>query len=384
MHPSILLITNEYPPEKIAGTAVATRFLAEELVSRGHRVTVAVNTREHALPHEMSHALEVVRLRPARVPLTRMAQRAALLAAIARRVRPDVIQGQSLSCGFLAWLTGRALGIPSVVYVQGLDLYQSGAWARRTYIRWALTRCDRVATVTPDLQARALALSGRRGEVIPHGFRQEPSHELDRGTARSQLHLPADAKVLLFVGRLIAEKGVDHLLDAMPRVLSRCPDARLVVVGEGEERSRLMQRGRDLHLGEHVVFVGAQAHAEVIRYMRAADLFVLPSLVESFGIVLIEAMSCGLPIVASNIMGIPAVVEDGINGSLVTAGDAAALADGVVGALTDPAKSAGFAARNLQKAAGYAVPRIADRFLDLWRGAAVAGTHGLPAGDSAR
>ena len=366
MFPSVLLVTNEFPPEKTAGTALSTRFLAEEFASRGHRVTVVVNTRKTAAAHEVADSLEVVRLRPARVPMTRMAQRAVSLMSVARRTRPDIIQGQSLSCGFLAWVAGRSLVIPAVAYVQGLDLYQSGPLARRSYIRWALTRCDGVATVTPDLQARAQALSGRKGEVIPHGLRGRPAHGLGRHTARSLLNAPGDAKILLFVGRLIPLKGVVYLINALPRIIARCPDARLIIVGDGEERPRLAQVARDLGLAARVTFAGERTHEEVIRYMRAADLFVLPSLIESFGIVLVEAMSCGLPIVASNVMGIPAVVEDGANGLLVPPGDAAALADRVIRLLTDPAAASAMSTRNLQTAASYALSRIADRFLNLW------------------
>ncbi len=372
MFPSVLLVTNEYPPERTAGTALSTRFLAEELAARGHRMTVVVNTRGTAAARESIDLLEVIRLRPFRVPMTRMAQRAALIVNIALRTRPDIIQGQSLSCGFLALVAGRRLGIPAVVYVQGLDLYQSGAWARRTYIRWALTYCDGVATVTPDLQAKARALSGREGAVIPHGLRLRASHQLDRQAARSQTDLPQGIPVLLFAGRLISLKGVVHLLRAMPRVLAACPEARLVLVGDGEERPRLEQVTRELHLVERVSFVGAREHEEVIRYMRAADIFVLPSLIESFGIVLVEAMSCGLPIVASNIMGIPAVVEDGVNGFLVPPGDEAALAARMIRLLFDPVERTEIAGRNVQKAAGYTLPRIADRFLKLWEAARAA------------
>src|SRR5207302_502070 len=197
----------------------------------------------------------------------------------------------------------------------------------------------------------------------------QASHQLDRQAARSETGLSQADQIVLFVGRLVALKGVVHLLGAMPRVLAACPEARLVLVGDGEERSYLEQVARALHLMDRVSFVGAREHGEVIRYMRAADVFVLPSLIESFGIVLVEAMSCGLPIVASKVMGIPAVVEDGVNGVLVPPGDEAALAAGVIRLLTDPAARNQIAERNLAKAADYVLPRIADRFVALWRAA---------------
>ncbi len=374
---NVLLVTNEYPPEKTAGTAMSTRFLAEELGRRGRRVTVVVNTRRAAPPREADGPLDVIRLRPIDLPLTRMAQRAAHLIAIARRIQPDIIQGQSVSCGCLAAFAGRFLQIPSATYIQGLDLYQSGRWAQRTYIRWALAASDLVVTVTEDLRRRAWELSGRQGEVIPHGLRVCDAHALDRPTARAQLGLPQNERLVLFVGRLIALKGVTHLIAAMTRVVMRCPDARLIIVGDGEERDSLARLTRALSMEARVVFAGERPHEDVIRFMRAADAFALPSLLESFGMVLIEAMSCGLPVVASDVMGIPSVVEDGRNGFLVRPGDEAGLADRLVQLLVDPGARASIAAVNTQKASGYAYSRIAAQFLSLWEGVVASRSRAL-------
>jgi len=363
----VLLVTNEYPPEKVAGTAQATRFLAEELASRGVRVTVVVNTRRSAPVRETAGGVEVVRLRPLPVPATRMAQRAAMLLRIAQVLRPDVVQGQSLSCGALAAFVGRVLGIPSVTYVQGLDLYESSPWARRTYIRWALRYSGAVAAVTEDLAARARSLVPRPVSVIPHGLRLRPTHGLSQEAARRSLDLLPEEPVVLYAGRLLRIKGVHHLLGAFPRVLARFPLARLLIVGDGEERLTLQTSARRLGLGPRVAFLGSLPHEDVIRCMRAADVFVLPSLVESFGIVLLEAMSCGLPVVASRVMGIPYLVEDGVNGFLVPPTDEEALADRITALLSDPDLRARIAERNRSKTTAYLMPRIADRFLDLWR-----------------
>jgi glycosyltransferase involved in cell wall biosynthesis len=363
----VLLLTNEYPPEKTAGTAMATSFLAEELASRGVRVTVVVNTRTSAPVRETCCGVEVVRLRPLPVPATRMAQRAAMLLHIAQALKPDVVQGQSLSCGALAAFVGRVLGIPSVTYVQGLDLYESSPWARRTYIRWALRYSGAVAAVTEDLAARARSLVPRPVSVIPHGLRLRPTHGLSQEAARRSLDLLPDEPVVLYVGRLLRIKGVHHLLGAFPRVLARFPLVRLLIVGDGEEGQDLQTSARRLGLGPRVAFLGSLPHEDVIRCMRAADVFVLPSLVESFGIVLLEAMSCGLPVVASRVMGIPYLVEDGLNGFLVPPTDEEVLADRITALLSDPDLRARMGEQNRSKAAAYLMPRIADRFFELWQ-----------------
>lgn len=364
----ILLLTNEYPPERIAGTAQATRFLAEELAARGVQVTVVVNTRRSAPARGTEGEVEVVRLRPLPVPATRMAQRAAMLLRIAQVLRPDVIQGQSLSCGALAAFVGRVIGVPSVTYVQGLDLYESSGWAQRTYIRWALRSSTAVVAVQEDLRRRAQDLVSRPIPVIPHGLRLRPTHGLSQEAARTSLGLSPDEPIVLYVGRLLRIKGVRHLLGAFPRVLARSPQARLLIVGDGEEHEALRASAHRLGISPRVTFLGTLPHEDVIRCMRAADLLVLPSLVESFGIVLLEAMGCGLPVVASRVMGIPSLVEDGVNGFLTPPGDEDALADRITLLLSDPDLRARMGDQNRNKAAAYLLPRIADRFLDLWQG----------------
>ena len=208
----VLLLTNEYPPEKTAGTAMATAFLAEELALRGVRVTVVVNTRARSPAYEAISGLEVIRLKPLPVFATRMAQRAVMLLRIARRIRPDVVQGQSLSCGALVASAGKLLGIPSVTYIQGLDLYESGPWAHRTYIRWTLRHSTAVVAVTEDLRQRALQLVSRPVEVIPHSLRLQDTHRLTREEARRSLGLPEGDPVVLYVGRLLRIKGPEYLL----------------------------------------------------------------------------------------------------------------------------------------------------------------------------
>ena len=373
---SALLVTNEYPPDRVAGTAINTQFVAEELVARDFRVGVVVNTRQHAPARELEGSLEVVRLRPVGMPMTRMAQRAALLVEIARRQRPDVIYGTALSCGFLALVAGRCLGIPAVTNVAGNDLYFSSPWARQTYIRWALTASDGVTAHTADLAARAFALSGRRPEVVTPGLRVRPAHQISRHAARALLELSEAGPIVLYAGRLSPEKGVVWLVRAFPAVIAACPDARLVLVGDGPQRTELAALAQTLGLKGAVLFAGMQPHDTVISYMRAADLFVFPSLREVFGIALVEAMSCGLPIVASNVMGIPSVVEDPANGRLVPPSDAAALAERVIYFLQAPGERAALAERNMAKAAEYAIPRIVDRLLAVWdRAAAVRRTR---------
>jgi glycosyltransferase involved in cell wall biosynthesis len=140
------------------------------------------------------------------------------------------------------------------------------------------------------------------------------------------------AGMVLYVGRLMAEKGVATLLRAMPLV----PAARLVIVGGGAERPRLEVLARELGIETRVEFRGGVSDRSVLAAIfREAALFVLPSHSEGLGCVLLEAMAAGVPIVATDVGGIPELIENGVNGLLVPAADVHALADAITRALAD-------------------------------------------------
>ena len=145
---------------------------------------------------------------------------------------------------------------------------------------------------------------------------------------RRKLGIPASSAMLLFVGVLDRAhhfKGVARLLNAFAIIDSQ--DAVLVIVGDGDLRQGYEQLALDLGIGESVRFVGAKSNDETPQYYQAADMCVLPTMPpESFGIVLIEAMACGTPVIASNLPGVRTVIDDGVDGFLVRAGDISDLA----------------------------------------------------------
>ena len=168
--------------------------------------------------------------------------------------------------------------------------------------------------------------------VIPNGINID---EFDIGYSkvecREKLGLPIDDEMILFLGGLTPHKGPDVLLKAMPKILKDIPNVKLVFVGSDEMREELERLCKKMDVEKYVKFTGFVGDVfKKALYYKAADVFVLPSLLESFGIVNLEAMACGVPIVASKIGGIPAVVKDGENGLLVPPQDSEALADKII------------------------------------------------------
>jgi glycosyltransferase involved in cell wall biosynthesis len=179
---------------------------------------------------------------------------------------------------------------------------------------------------------------------------------------------------LLFIGRLVERKGVRTLLDALAR---SAPAARLTVVGDGPERPSLETQARALGLGDRVVFRGFVSAAEKARCLRAAHALVLPAVTdargdtEGLGVVLLEAMACGRPVIASRIGGITDIVHDGEHGWLVEPGDPGALAAaiGALFAAPEDARRRGLAGFGRVRDA-FTTASVAARLADVYRACA--------------
>jgi glycosyltransferase involved in cell wall biosynthesis len=222
-----------------------------------------------------------------------------------------------------------------------------------------LAAADRVIAVSPHIaeQAMRLGVESTRVRVIRSGvdadqFRPRPR---DREAARQALGIGPEARLVLFVGNLEPRKQVDVLLRALASVRKSVPGAALIIVGSGEsagvqdQTSRLIRLTHDLGLepDDAVRFAGRVEDRELLDCYTAADVFALPSSSEAQGIVALEAMACGLPVVATAVGGLLDTIEDGRTGFLVPPGDVAALADRLLALLVDDSlrQTVGTAAR---------------------------------------
>lgn len=360
----ILFIVNEYPPEVVAGTAMSTFHLAGHLGRIGHEVHVAVTARPPGGPRvERQGRVTVHRTKTIGLQGTRSLQRLLFLLRLAVGVAPDVIQGQALSCGAMAVLIGGLLKKPVLTHVQGFDLYHASALQRRIELRTALKHSAAVLAVTEDLKARAAEISGRADIVVmPHGLELEPDLEIETENIRRQAGGGRPRRTILFVGQLHERKGLPELLSAVKMIRAGRADVRLALIGRGPLEGWLRDRVRSERLEDSVCFLGARPHRAVLAFMRLADVFVLPSREEPFGVVLIEAMSQGLPIVATEVQGIPSLVQEGFNGCLVPAGNAARLAEKIEWLLENREAAAAIGRRNREKALRFDWKRLAVRY----------------------
>ena len=206
--------------------------------------------------------------------------------------------------------------------------------ARATFLRAGIP-AERLRVVRNGIEARRWARpgGGDRAEV--------------RETIRGRLGLPAKVPLVLTVGRMVRQKGYQDLLEVVPGVSARRPDARFVWAGEGSLEGELRARARALDVEHAVCFLGRRA--DVPDLLAAADLFVLPSRFEGLPLVALEAMAAGLPVIGTRVCGTSEVVLDGVTGRLVPPGAAPELTAAILEALEQPERSAQWGAAGRER-----------------------------------
>jgi 1,2-diacylglycerol 3-alpha-glucosyltransferase len=193
--------------------------------------------------------------------------------------------------------------------------------------------------------------------VVPTPVDLSAYRDLDPERVRAALGLK-DADLLLYVGRLSKEKSLDFLLRAFARIVLKRPQARLLLVGKGPHEHGLRHMVRELHLGERVIFTGSIPHSEVPHYVAAADLFVFSSVMETQGLVLIEAMAAGTPVVAVEAPASVDVLVEG--GGMLVPPREDAFADGVLGLLADESRRRAMGEQAARAAQRYSIPAATE------------------------
>ncbi len=254
---------------------------------------------------------------------------AASLAPLIRRERDrfDVlVAAWGYPDAVAAVILGRALGIPVAVKLHGSDLnVLAKTPSIGANLRWALPRADRVLAVSRPLAQAAVALGARPDHttVLMDGVDGGLFHVRDRREVRRALGLAEDGKIALFVGNLLKEKGAQDLVTAFAELAPQRRDLTLLVIGQGPMKAELEARARVI--GPQLQILGPRPHAEVARYLSAADLLTLPSWNEGTPSVLLEALASGRPVVMTAVGGIPDIVDRPLFGELLPARDTHAL-----------------------------------------------------------
>jgi glycosyltransferase involved in cell wall biosynthesis len=251
---------------------------------------------------------------------------------------------QGLALAFLSLIDHRAPRF--FVTSHGADLFALKAAPLQAMKRFVAHRAAAITVVSSAMRDEMvrLGIDVSQVKVRPMGVDMDNRYVPDSTVQRSRSEI-------LFVGRLVEKKGVHHLLDAMPGVLSHVPDARLIIAGFGPEEAALKIHARSLGLDESVDFLGAIPQAGLPALYRRAALFVAPFVraesgdEEGLGLVMLEAIGCGCPILAGNVSALTEVLGADFDGMTVNPRDTVALVGKIVDALADPSAAGSRAER---------------------------------------
>jgi len=232
------------------------------------------------------------------------------------RKKVDLVHAHmAIPDGLAAFKISRLYSCPFVVTIQAtdLDLTAQAGGAHAIQLAQIFAAAAAVMSPSPRLTRAFAAQFGYPIVTVPYGIHLDDPHG-DAGDTRAEL---PPGKILLTVARLLRSKGIDDLIRACSRLVNNRLEFHLVIVGDGPDRGRLETIVRSTGLTEHVSFLGALPHREVLRYMAACDVFVLPSWRETFGLVYLEAMAAGKPVIGVREQGIDGIIEEGKTGFLV-------------------------------------------------------------------
>lgn len=345
----LAVISHGYYP-RIGGAEVQLGAVAPALQTLGLDVHILTRRLPGAAAFERVNGVPVHRLPvPGARPVASLVFTLAALSYLAR-IQPDIIHAHELISPTTTALWAKRLwNLPVVVTVHSSGLQGEINRVRRDVmgtrrLEAARDHVDSFVVISAEIDAEldALGIPPGRRVRIPNGVdtgRFAPVSSQERGLLRARLGL-TDGPVAIYAGRLAPEKRLDLLIGAWQQVQTAVPDAQLVLVGSGEDETTL----RNL-AGGGVRFVGATP--DVVGYLQAADLFVLPSPSEGLSVALLEAMATGLPPIAAAVGGNLELISDGINGLLVPPGDGTALGAAILALLNDAGcrKAFGSAAR---------------------------------------
>ena len=349
----ILMLSWEYPPRVVGGIARVVHDLSHRLIKDGHDVTV-VTYRDGNVPYfEDDNGVKVYRvdnfmIQPNNFIDWVMQLNFNMIAKageiIAKEGNFDVIHAHDWLVAYAAKTLKVSYNLPIVSTIHATEAGRNNGIReeQQKYINdteWMLTYESSEVIVNSNYMKnelqRLFGLPFEKINVIPNGVSASNFTVSERDYDFRRRYAMDNEKIILFMGRLVYEKGVQNLIAAMPKILNNYHDAKLIVAGKGGMLGELQQEVRNLGLGNKVYFTGQLSPKQVQKMYKCADIAVFPSTYEPFGIVAIESMLLGVPTVVSDIGGLNEIVDHGVNGMKSYAGNPNSLADSILTLLFD-------------------------------------------------
>lgn len=350
----ILMLTWEYPPRIVGGIARVVNDLSKRLIKDGHDVTV-ITYKEGDVPYyENDKGVHVYRVDNYMINANsfidwtmqlnfNMISKAAEI--INKEGKFDVIHAHDWLVAYAAKTLKESFDIPLVATIHATEAGRNSGIHNQDqkYVNdteWMLTYESSEVIVNSkfmknDLQ-RLFGLPYEKINVVSNGINTTTYNGLERDYDFRRKYAMDNEKIILFMGRLVYEKGVQHLISAMPKILEGYHDAKLVIAGRGGMTEALQAQVEAMGLSNKVCFSGYLNAKQVSKMYKCADVSVFPSTYEPFGIVALEAMLAGVPTVVSDVGGLNEIVEHRVDGMKSYAGNPNSLADSILELLLNP------------------------------------------------
>ena len=350
----ILMLTWEYPPRVVGGISRVVYDLSHRLIKDGHEVTV-VTYRDGEVPYyEDDKGVKVHRVDNYMIQPNNfidwilqlnfnMVERASQI--IAEQGKFDVIHAHDWLVANAAKTLKHSFDIPIVATIHATEAGRNSGIREpnQKYINdteWMLTyEANEVIVNSNYMKSEVQRLFGLPFEkinVVPNGVNLNKFTGMDRDYSFRRKYAMDNEKIILFMGRLVYEKGVQNLIAAMPKVLASYHDAKLVIAGKGGMLDELKAQADYLGISNKVYFAGYMNGKDVERMYKAADISVFPSTYEPFGIVALEGMLAERPIVVSDAGGLGEIVEHRVTGMKSYCGNPNSIADSILELLFNP------------------------------------------------
>ena len=350
----ILMLTWEYPPRIVGGIARVVHDLSKRLIKDGHEVTVVTYRDSADVPeYENDKGVNVYRvdnymIHPNNFIDWILQLNFNLVSKATEIINKegdfDVIHAHDWLVANAAKTLKNAYGIPVVATIHATEAGRNSGIHNDTqrYINdteWMLTYEASEVIVNSNYMKnelqRLFGLPYEKINVIPNGVNLSNFAGVERDYNFRRQYAMDNEKIILFVGRLVYEKGVQHLIAAMPKILSNYHDAKLIISGRGGMMDELRQEASNLGLNNKIYFTGYLDSKQVQKMYKCADVAVFPSTYEPFGIVALESMLAGVPTVVSDVGGLDEIITHGVDGMKAYAGNANSIADSVTALLYD-------------------------------------------------
>lgn len=349
----IVITVPLFLPKWIGGAEVATYNIAKHLAERGHEVHI-ITTLDESLAEEekTKEDIYIHRILSRKIRFIGVVVFWYKVLLKIRNLNPDIIHTQSLIHNAPVMFSNIIFNFPYIIYGRGSDVYFPKE-PNKSISKLALKNASGVIALSEDMKKEMNKICNRDDiSVLPNGI------ELNKFKGISEKKLfKKKEKTIIFVGSLRPVKGVKYLIKAM-NTINKETDTNLIIVGDGIDKEGLKTLVEELNLQDCIHFVGKIPNEDVPRYMAQADIFALPSLSEGFPVVVVEAMASGLPIVTTNVRGLPEIIKNGENGFVVEPQNSEHMAEKILLLLKDEQLYRKISENNKVKAEEYSWDKI--------------------------